>query len=166
MMKKSFLITGFIMATMIGISQDLTKFNLYKPADNAEKEIAAATKKARAKGKHVLIQIGNNRCIWCARFIDFITTEKQLDSMMNTNYVVYHLNNSQENNNAAVMTKYKEPQKFGFPVFLVLDRKGKLIHTQNSVYLKKDKGYDRDKVMNFFEDWSPKAFDPKQYKEQ
>ena len=34
------------------------------------------------------------------------------------------------------------------------------------VYLKKDKGYDRDKVMNFFEDWSPKAFDPKQYKEQ
>ena len=64
------------------------------------------------------------------------------------------------------MTKYKEPQKFGFPVFLVLDRKGKLIHTQNSVYLKKDKGYDRDKVMNFFEDWSPKAFDPKQYKEQ
>jgi hypothetical protein len=49
----------------------------------------------------------------------------------------------------------------------VLDADGKLIETQNSWYLEDGKkSYDRDKVVEFLTDWSPAAFDPKQYKER
>jgi thioredoxin-related protein len=156
-----------ICSTTTVFSQDLSKFNLYKPGENAEQEIAKKIKEAKEQGKHVFIQIGGNWCIWCARFEDFVKNDPSVDSLVNTNYVVYHLNYSKENWNKSLLVKYKFPQRFGFPVFLILNGKGELLHTQNSGYLEDGKkGYDKEKVTGFLTDWSPKAFDPTQYKEQ
>ncbi len=148
-------------------SQDMTKFKLYKPEENAEQKIASTVKQAKAEGKHVFIQIGGNWCVWCARFHDFISSDKKIDSIIKSGYIVYHMNYSKENFNGKLLAKYGYPQRFGFPVFLVLDADGKLIQTQNSWYLEDGKkSYDRDKVIEFFSDWTPTALDPKQYTEQ
>lgn len=160
-------LVGFILFfSLRSFSQDMTKFKLYKPEENAKEEIESAVKQAKKSGKHVFIQIGGNWCIWCARFNDFVTKDKSIDSLMQANFIVYHLNYSKENHNAPLLQKYGFPQRFGFPVFLILDGKGNLVHTQNSFYLEAGKGYDKDKVMGFFADWTPKALDPSQYKEQ
>jgi thioredoxin-related protein len=164
---KSIISVFLLFFAISAFSQDMTKFHLYQPEDKAEEAIAKATKDAKEQHKHVLIQIGGNWCIWCARFNDFITTDKKIDSIVKADYVVYHLNYSKENFNAKLLAKYGYPQRFGFPVFLVLDSDGKLIQTQNSWYLEDGKkSYDRDKVIEFLSDWSPAALDPKQYKEQ
>ena len=163
---KIVLCVGFLFCGLVATSQDMAKFSLYKPAENASVEIDKAVKEAKASGKHVFIQIGGNWCIWCARFNDLVTTDKSIDSLINANYVVYHLNYSKENKNEELLANHRFPQRFGFPVFMVLDGNGNLIHTQNSGYLEKGKGYDEKIVMGFLNDWSPKAFDPKQYKEQ
>lgn len=65
------------------------------------------------------------------------------------------------------------PQRFGFPVFLILDGNGKLLHTQNSAYLetdetdsvtgKKKTGHDVETVMDFLRGWTVKALDPASY---
>lgn len=165
-MKKIIVLFGILGTSIAVFSQDMTKFHLYKPGEEAEQEIARATKEAKEQGKHVLIQIGGNWCIWCARFHDFITNDPKIDSIVKADYVVYHMNYSKENFNAKLLEKYGYPQRFGFPVFLVLDEEGKLIQTQNSWYLENgNKSYDRDKVIEFLTDWSPEALDPKQYKE-
>jgi thioredoxin-related protein len=109
--------------------------HLYDPKANAEKDVAAAVKKANAEHKFVLVEAGCNWCSWCLRFNKTITEDTQLDSVLNTNFIVYHLNNSAENMNRDEFARLSYPQRFGFPVFLVLDGKGKLIHTQNSEYL-------------------------------
>jgi hypothetical protein len=62
------------------------------------------------------------------------------------------------------MAGYKYPQRFGFPVILVLDGGGNLIHTQNTLYLEKDKSYDEKRMIDFLKHWSPAALDPKNYK--
>ncbi|HWC52470.1 MAG TPA: thioredoxin family protein [Chitinophagaceae bacterium] len=166
-MKRTLFVLFILLNSCLLFSQDMTKFRLYKPYENAEQDIAAAVKQAKAQGKFVFVQIGGNWCIWCARFNDFITTDKQIDSLVNADFVVYHMNYSKENYNANLLAKYGYPQRFGFPVFLVLDGMGTLLHIQNSAYLEDGKkSYDRDKVIGFFNDWSPKALDPKQYKEQ
>jgi thioredoxin-related protein len=164
MMKKIILaLSLFICAA--AQAQDLSKFNLYKPAEDAEKGIAQAVKEAKAAGKQVFIQIGGNWCIWCMRFNDFVKSDKSIDSLVNASYVVYHLNYSKENTNSKLLAKYGFPQRFGFPVFLVLDGNGKLLHTQNSSYLESGKSYDAGKVKGFFADWTKKALDPAAYKE-
>jgi len=166
-MKKTFVLAALVMSSMIIFSQDMKSFHLYKPEENAEQGIADAVKKAKSEGKHVFIQIGGNWCIWCARFHEFITNDHKIDSVINAGFVVYHMNWSKENLNGKLMAKYGYPQRFGFPVFLVLDGEGKLIHTQNSGYLEDGaKSYVKDKVIGFFNDWAPRALDPKSYQKQ
>ena len=165
-MKKYILLLIIFFSGFYGFSQDLTKFKLYKPDDNAKQKISSAIKEAKESGKHVLVQIGGNWCIWCARFNDFITSDKSIDSIVRNNYIVYHLNYSKENKNSDILSQYNFPQRFGFPVFLVLNEKGDLIHTQTSWYLESGKSYDKEKVTAFLNDWSKKALDPSQYKEE
>jgi thioredoxin-related protein len=165
--RKTILLLAITCSCSFAFSQDLKKFNLYKPEENAQQEIAKKVKEAKAQGKNVFIQIGGNWCIWCARFNDFVTKDLSIDSLIGASYVVYHMNYSKENYNKELLKQYKFPQRFGFPVFLVLNDKGELLHTQNSAYLEDGaKSYDKEKVMGFLNDWSPKAFDPNQYKEQ
>jgi len=61
------------------------------------------------------------------------------------------------------MAELGYPQRFGFPVFVVLDDKGVRLHTQNSEYLEEGKGYSTDKILEFFKNWSTRALDPKSY---
>jgi len=164
-MKRGILALTLFICASVAQAQDLSKFNLYKPTEDAKKGIAKAVKDAKASGKQVFVQIGGNWCIWCMRFNDFVTSDKSIDSLVNANYVVYHLNYSKENTNSKILAKYGYPQRFDFPVFLVLDANGKLLHTQNSSYLESGKGYDQDKVKEFFANWTRKALDPAEYKE-
>jgi thioredoxin-related protein len=162
-------ILGILLATSVLTlaAQDLKKFNLYHPDANAKKELQDAITKAKQEKKHVFVQIGGNWCIWCARFHDFINSDAAVDSLIKADYIVYHLNYSKENKNTGLLTKYEFPQRFGFPVFLILDGNGRLLHTQNSGYLENgNKGYDREAVLGFLQDWRPAALDPKQYKDQ
>lgn len=147
------------------MAQDMKKFNLYKPAEDAEQKISEAIATAKKEGKHVFIQIGGNWCIWCARFEEFVTKDASIDSLVKANYVVYHMNYSPENENEKLLAKYGFPQRFGFPVFLILDGTGKLLHTQNSAYLEDGKSsYVKNDVVGFFKDWAPSALKPENYK--
>ncbi|HEV8285022.1 MAG TPA: thioredoxin family protein [Chitinophagaceae bacterium] len=165
-MRKIAVLFVMLIISVIVFSQDMTKFKLYTPGENAEQKIAGAIKKAKKEGKHVFIQIGGNWCIWCARFNEFVTSDKKIDSIMKADYVFYAMNHSQEDPNKKLLAKYNYPQRFGFPVFIILNGEGKLIHTQTASYLGDGKdGYDRDKVYALFRDWKPAAFDPNRYKE-
>ncbi len=161
---KRFLVSCFFSGIfLVTVAQDMKKFDLYKPEENAEVELNKAIKEANRSGKHVLIQIGGNWCVWCARFHEFVNNDPQLDSAVKAGYVVYHLNYSKENINKYLMAKLGYPQRFGFPVFIILDKEGRRIHTQNSAYLEQDKSYSKEKIIEFLNNWNPSALDPKQY---
>jgi thioredoxin-related protein len=140
------------------------KPKLYNPAADAKADIAAAVKKAAAENKHVFLQLGGNWCGWCILYNNLVTTNDTLKTYMEKNYVTVHVNYSQENFNDEVFASLDFPQRFGFPVFVILDSKGKRLHTQNSVYLEKGKGHDPKVVLEFLESWSPASLDPKNYK--
>ncbi|WP_027377444.1 thioredoxin family protein [Kaistella palustris] len=130
----------------------------YNDKENAEERIAQLVLQAKAENKNVMIQAGGNWCIWCLRFNNYVQTTPELKEVVDKNYVYYHLNYSPENKNEKVFAKYGNPgEKFGYPVFLVLDQSGKLIHTQDSAVLEEGKGYSLEKVKAFFTKWGPKS---------
>lgn len=163
-MKQFLLCCLLIGGAVIAKAQTAEKPTLYNPNADAEKDVKAAIAQAAREKKHVLLQMGGNWCGWCIMFNKYVTTDPQLDSLVKANYVVYHLNYSPENKNTAQFVKYGYPQRFGFPVFVVLDSKGKQIHTQDSALLEEGKGYNRKKVVDFFTNWGPGALDPEKYK--
>jgi thioredoxin-related protein len=172
-MKKLLLITSIIILSLAAKAQtpdapvkaikrtDTAK--LYHPAADAKADIAAAVKQASASHKNILLQIGGNWCIWCIYFNDLVKSDADLNKYLGDNYVVVHVNYSPENKNEKLLADLGYPQRFGFPVFVVLDDKGKRLHTQNSSYLEEGKGHSKAKVMEFFQSWSPAAIDPKTY---
>jgi thioredoxin-related protein len=152
-MKNLFILAAFILSSAIAHAQES---KLYNPQANAESDIAAAVKQAKAEHKYVLLQGGGNWCKWCIEFARFAKADPKIDSVMKSAYVWYHLNYSKENENEKIFQKYGWPGRFGFPVFIILNEKGERIHTQNSEYLEDGKGsYSQQKVQSFLEMWSP-----------
>lgn len=145
--------------TKQAVEEEKTK--LPKPYDakaNAEKDIQNLIIKAKKENKNIILQAGGNWCIWCLRFNDFINRTPDLKSIVDTNYLYYHLNYSPDNKNEKVFAKYGKPgDKYGYPVFIVLDKTGKMIHVQDSAVLEENKGYGVEKVKTFFNDWKPKS---------
>ena len=105
-----------------------------------------------------MIQAGGNWCIWCLRFNQFVQTTPELKELVDQNYLYYHLNYSPDNKNEKIFAQYGNPgEKFGYPVFIVLDKDGKMIHVQQSDVLEEGKGYSLEKVKEFFSSWTPKS---------
>lgn len=163
---KSILLLFILLAGTTPILNAQEKSQLYNPKANAAQDIKLAVAKAAQEHKNVLVQVGGNWCIWCTRFNTTVKEHDTLSRLMAENYITVHLNYSPENKNEALLTKLDFPQRFGFPVFVILDAKGNRIHTQNSAYLEAGKGYDNSKIAEFMEQWSPKAIDPATYREQ
>ncbi len=137
---------------------------VYNPEADAEQDIENALKKAQKEGKYVLLQIGGNWCPWCVKMHKYLDTDKEINQLLNANYIFVLVNYSKENKNTQVLKQLGYPQRFGFPVLVVLNAEGERLHTQNSWYLEKEKGYDFKKVKSFLLNWSPDALNPENYK--
>ena len=161
-MKKLLIIVFCLIGYISNAQTDESK--LYHPDADAAKDIAAALQKAKAEKKYVLLQGGGNWCSWCIEFARFCKADPKIDSVINAGFIWYHLNYSKENKNEKIFQKYGYAQRFGFPVFIILNEKGERIHTQNSEYLEDGKkSYDQRKVQSFLEMWTPNALNPKMY---
>ncbi|MDQ8140939.1 thioredoxin family protein [Chryseobacterium sp. CFS15] len=130
----------------------------YDPKADAQADINKLVAQAKKEGKNIMIQAGGNWCIWCLRFNQYVQTTPELKKMVDKNYLYYHLNYSPDNKNEKVFSQYGNPgEKFGYPVFIVLDKNGKMIHIQQSDVLEEGKGYSLEKTKEFFNQWAPKS---------
>lgn len=161
-MRRSIITSILVLAAIVVFAQEKP----YNPTADAKADIKNAIAKAKTENKHVLIQVGGNWCSWCMKFHKMATTNFKVDSIIKADYIYILLNYSKENKNLDVLKTYQNPQRFGFPVFLILDGTGKLLHTQDSGLLELDKGYDPSKVSIVLKQWNFKALDPKNYPEK
>lgn len=160
-MKFLFFLSAFLLPSIL-LSQESVK--IYNPQADAAADLAAAIQKAKTEKKQVLIQVGGNWCPWCIRLHGFFHSNQQVDSILKADYVFVLINYSPENKNPDVLAKLEYPQRFGFPVLLVIDEKGERLHTQDTGLLELDKGYDPEKVKRFLLSWNRAALNPENYK--
>jgi thioredoxin-related protein len=141
-------VTVILLSLFIAAAVPAQDKKSYNPNTDATADIEATVKQAAAENKFVLIQGSGN---WCRVFARFCKADKQLDSAINSSFVWYHLNFSKENENKTIFARYGYAERFGFPVFIILNLKGQRIHTQNSRYLEDGKkSYNKEKVLTLF----------------
>ena len=148
------LIILFVFFHVYLIAQNEQKLNIYNPLADAKGDIKKAVALAEKENKNVIIQVSGNWCSWCVKFHNLINEDAKIDSMIKANYIYIYVNYSKENKNPDVLKELGNPQRFGFPVLVVLDKKGRRIHTQDTGFLELDKGYDPKKVMEFLKGWT------------
>ncbi|MBR4925149.1 MAG: thioredoxin family protein [Prevotella sp.] len=160
----------FVVALIIVLyslqSSAQTRKKVYDEEINPMEQIDKAVVKARAEGKFVMCQVGGNWCPWCLRFADFVTNDTDISSLINENFVYIHVNynphktggaSSEKEQEEALMKRLNNAGRFGYPVFVVLNGDGNVIHIQDSSFLEEGQGYDKEKVLRFFNNWTPKV---------
>ena len=149
---------------LAGAQEGLKK--VYDETVDQNAQIDQALKRAKAEGKFVVCQVGGNWCPWCLRFADFITKDAEISKLVADNFVYIHVDYSpksfkddpaRKQRSEKMMQRLGNPGRFGYPVFVVLNAKGKVIHTQDSSFLEEGNGYDKKKVVRFFKNWTPSA---------
>ena len=130
-----------------------TPVHKYDPARDAASDIAGAVAEAARAGKRVLVEVGGEWCIWCHIMDDFFEKNRALLDLREKNFVMVKVNFSDENKNEAVLSRY--PEIPGYPHLFVLDRDGKLLHSQDTSELEEGKGYNLARFTAFLEKWGP-----------
>jgi thioredoxin-related protein len=136
---------------------------LYNPDADVAAAISQGLNRAKAEGKYLFIQIGGNWCPWCIKFHKFCSADPEISALINKSFITLKVNYSKENKNLTELKKLEYPQRFGFPVFVILDADGKRIHTQSSGLLEVGDSYSKKRVIEFLSMWSPDALNPDQY---
>ena len=154
---------GVCLALTLNAQTALKK--VYNEDINPIEQIDQALVKARSEGKFVICQVGGNWCPWCLRFADFITSDTAISNVIDESFVYIHVNYNprksvgEEKIQLAkqMLNRLNNPARFGFPVFVVLDEEGRVIHIQDSSFLEEGQSYNQEKVLRFFKNWTPKA---------
>lgn len=136
---------------------------LYNPEEDAAGALSEAVMEALKAQKHILVQIGGNWCPWCIKLHNFIAAHAELDSIIKADYITLKINYSKENRNFDILKSFSYPQRFGFPVLVVLNENGVHLHTQDTGFLEKDDNYDAKKIKTFLLTWNKAALDPARY---
>ena len=138
---------------------------MYDEDINPLEQIDQAVIKAKAEGKFVICQVGGNWCPWCLRFADFISKDSDISKVISDNFNYIHVNynprksggEEKQQQAKALMQRLDNCGRFGYPVFVVLNEEGKVIHLQDSSFLEEGQSYNQEKVLRFFKSWTPEA---------
>jgi len=111
------------------------------------------------------VQLGGNWCPWCLLLADYITRDSVVSKAIADNYVYIHVNYHPRKSKAAeqlqmtraLLKRLGNPVRFGFPVLVVLDEEGHVLHTQDSGMLEEGKGYHQGRVLQFLRNWTHEA---------
>jgi len=129
----------------------VTKFDA---ARNSQKDLEEAVKEAKKSNRKILLDVGGDWCRWCKALDKFFEDNRDVANYMHKHYVVVKVNYSKENKNEKFLSQF--PQVAGFPHLFVLNKNGKLIHSQDTGELESGDHHDKDKVFAFLKKWSRK----------
>lgn len=124
----------------------------FDPKRDADKDIAAAVKKATKDNKRIILDVGGEWCIWCKRLDQFFMENAEAAKLLKDKYVVVKVNWSPENKNEKVLARYGKVE--AFPHLFVLEKNGKLLHSQDTGLLETGDHHDAEKVIPFLKKWA------------
>ena len=152
-MKRTLLLLLAVAIELAVASAQTALPKVYDESLDQNAQIDNALTQAKREGKFVVCQVGGNWCPWCLRFAHFVTDDAEISKVISDNFVYIHVNYSGGRSSDVkgqareekMMTRLGHPGRF------------KVIHTQDSSFLEEGNGYDKAKVMRFFQNWTPKA---------
>lgn len=160
-MKKVFL--AIVLAlTHLGMNAQTLLPKVYNENIDPIKQIEQAVSKASNNQKNIIVQLGGNWCIWCLRFADFISKDADIKSTIDKSYEYIHVNiprrgTPQYEAAEPLQKRLNNAGRFGYPVLVVLNPFGKVLHIQDSSFLESGNTYDHAKVLRFLKNWTPEA---------
>ena len=106
---------------------------------------------AKKQNKKIILDVGGEWCIWCKRIDQFISSNEKVNAFLDKHFIILKVNYSKENKNEDFLEQY--PRIKGYPHFFVLDKNGKLLHSQDTGELEDGDGYSEALMLKFLNKW-------------
>jgi thiol:disulfide interchange protein len=141
------------LALAAGTARPATR-DIYPDPAQAPADLAAALKTAAATHKRVLIDFGGNWCGDC-HVLDIYFHDPSNRPLLESNFVLVHINIGQMDENLAIAKKYQVPIKKGVPALAVLSENGNLLYSQKSGQFETMSKMESSAVTQFLVRWKP-----------
>lgn len=116
------------------------------------KDLLLTIERAQKENKRIILDVGGEWCIWCHRLDIFLLSNEDLKKTLDENFITLKVNYSKENKNEKFLSGY--PKIEGYPHIFVLEKDGKLLHSQNTGLLEEKESYSKEKILEFLRKWS------------
>jgi thiol:disulfide interchange protein len=130
----------------------------FDPTRDSARDLKETIKAAQQQHKNILLDVGGNWCPWCILLDRMLASDAELHALLEKNYIVLHVNFSQENENTAFLSGYPKAQ--GYPAWYVLSPDGKLLKAEDTSELEQTHklaaGYNKDTLKTFLTENAPK----------
>ena len=153
-MKLTNLLTPIAALVLIVGAASAANRDIYPDPAEANTDIAAALKSAAASHKRVIIDFGGNWCGDC-QVLDIYFHNPQNRPILESNYVLVHVNIGHMDANVEIAEKYGVPLSKGVPALAVLNDHGKLLYSQKSGEFEAMRRMEANSVTNFLVQWKP-----------
>jgi thiol:disulfide interchange protein len=127
---------------------------IYPEPGQAQADLSAALKTAAASHKHVIVDFGGNWCGDC-QVLDIYFHDAGNKPLLETNYVLVHVNIGHMDQNVAIAEHYQVPLKKGVPALAVLDEHGRLLYSQRTGEFESMRRMESSAVTSFLLQWKP-----------
>jgi thiol:disulfide interchange protein len=124
----------------------------YNPSSDPAADLQKSIRLAQKENKRILVEVGGEWCVWCHIMDRFYETHPALLKLREDNYVLLKVNYSEENQNAAFLSRY--PAIPGFPHIFILESDGTLLHSQNTSELEDGQSYHLARFTAFLTRWA------------
>jgi hypothetical protein len=123
----------------------------YDPKVDAQLDIERAKLEAERTNRKVLLIAGGDWCGWCHMLEQTFQLSVPVRELRDRNFVVVHVNISEENDNTCALRAY--PKATGYPFVYVINPSGKLLATSDSREWESPYGYDPVKIEESLKKW-------------
>lgn len=128
--------------------------DIYPDPAQARTDLAAALKTAAATHKRILLDFGGNWCGDC-QVLDIYFHDPANRPILETNFVLVHINIGTMDANLAIAKKYEVPLDKGVPALAVLSEKGTLLYSQKTGEFAPMQRMQSSAVTSFLVQWKP-----------
>jgi thioredoxin-related protein len=135
----------------------------FKEIYDADLDVSQAIETARSntkqKHKRILLMFGANWCPWCQRLHHLMESNFKIKNLLAEHYELILVDLGKRDRNMDIDALYGQPNKLGIPVWVLLDKEGSILKTQETGCWEfgqksKRKGHDPEKVIAFLEHWA------------
>ena len=123
----------------------------YDPARDPARDLETVIKQAQQEGKRILLVVGGEWCGWCHTLENYLKAETDVHAAWSSGFVTLKVNFSPQNENRGFLNRY--PAIEGYPHIFVLEKDGKLLHSQNTSPLESGSSYSKERMLQFLSRW-------------
>lgn len=152
-----FSFSALVFAALLGfcsIAARAAEKEIYPAPEQAKADLAAALKIAAAQHKHLILDFGGNWCGDC-QVLDIYFHDPVNKPLLDTNYVMVHINIGRMDRNEDIAERYQVPLKKGVPALAILDDHGKLLYSQRNGEFEAMRRMEVNSVTSFLLQWKP-----------